>query len=258
MEVDLTRDSDPDMNSGINLTSDPTNPISSQMEESNGQSVTRECDPIGEKTQDPVENGISNPTEGRELYQVEWPYGSNNDEEMSDINNWDKDKDFRVDLSNQDVHQHVSQKEWPDRWRACTEDLVMGKVLKVEEPIQGGSMTEDDNRPTSQLIRTPWDETKPGMQMRQERSYKEFAEDLLRKAKNREVNKERGKGKFRGPPKEENVKYPTSPCDYIESGDRGKRTPDGQCRGDVKRRKAMAVLVTEALVELERFDDMSH
>lgn len=120
-------------------------------------------------------------------------------------------------------------------------------------------MTEDANKPTSQFIRTPWDETKLGIQVRQERSYKEFAEDLLRRAKNREINKGKGKGmKYRGAPKGENVKYPTSPCDYTEVGARGKRVPDGQSRGEVKRRKAMAVLVTEALEELECSDDMAY
>ncbi|KMZ74506.1 hypothetical protein ZOSMA_127G00270 [Zostera marina] len=259
MEVALTRENDPVMDMGICLTSDSTDPTSGDMdEESSGQSVTRECDPIDEKPQDPLENGNGDPIEGKEWYQVGWPYGNNDDEMMSDTDNWDKDKVFRVDLSNKDVHQHVSQKEWPNRWKACTEELVMGKTLKVEEVVQGGPMTEDENSPPTQLIRTPWDEGKPGMRLRQERSYKEFAEDLQRKAKNREVYKEKGKGKLRGPPKEENVKYLTSPCEYTESGDKGKRTPDGQRRGDVKRRKAMAVLVTEALVELGRSDDMCH
>lgn len=90
--------------------------------------------------------------------------------------------------------------------------------------------------------------------MRKERSYKEFAQDILRRAKNRDTSKEKGKGmKYWGAPKGENVKYPTNPSNYTEDGARGKRTPDNQSRGEVKRRRAMAVLVTEAL---ERSDDM--
>lgn len=52
---------------------------------------------------------------------------------MGNINEWVEDKEFRVDLSNQDVFLHASTKEWPDRWRVCREDLVMGNVLKEEQ-----------------------------------------------------------------------------------------------------------------------------
>lgn len=125
---------------------------------------------------------------------------------------------------------HASIREWPDRWEGCRKDLVTGKVLKKETPDSGDVMTDDSSVPTSQLIRTPWDDTSTNSirevkaEDRTERTYEEFAKDLQRKAKNREKNKGEEKGvKYKGAPKEENEKYPTNSSKYIE-GSKPKRT----------------------------------
>lgn len=116
---------------------DPSDPIRTQKEEDHNDPIeVRSSDPIGDQVSDSVE--VQRYALVEKGYPTEWPIEFNKDEEMGDINGWDRDKEFRVDLSNQDVYLHVSKKEWADRWRAYTEDLVMGKVLKVEQSVQGG------------------------------------------------------------------------------------------------------------------------
>lgn len=105
-----------------------------------------------------------------------------------------------MDLSNQEIFVYAAIKTWPDRWEECRKDLVTEKVLKKETPDSGDIMSEDTSETPSQVIQIPWDKIiidflrEPKVEERVERSYKEFAQDLQKRAKHKENNKGKGTG----------------------------------------------------------------
>ncbi|KMZ74318.1 hypothetical protein ZOSMA_1303G00010 [Zostera marina] len=245
----LTRIDDPVKKKGTTIRSDPVDPTRGKSDPTGQVNGEKENDI---NIEDPNDN--EDPIRGKEWYMEQWNKGTNQDDIMSDAKSWDWDKDenFMVDLSNENIHEHVSQKTWADRWKACAKDMEMGKSMVMVSNAQG---VDNINNPPTQLVSMPWNEDNPKGKLTQIRSYGE-PETLHRKEKVRATQKEKLKGKPRELPKNENDKYPTIQCEFTQCGNKGKRSPLGQRRGDVKRRKRMAVLVSEALVELERSEGM--